>query len=100
MFLSIEIYGFDQIQKLVIPSQLVDWGVIANVSSLQGLEELHIVPQGNDGGDSFAHDLLELQNPPFTNGFFGLRTIVVDAENTSLWALNKISEVFPDVQIL
>jgi len=100
LLLAVELFGFDQIQKLVIQTKLLDWMVIANLASLEGLEDLHITSQSNEGGDGFVNALLNLGNAPFINGFSRLRTIDVDIDNTSSWAVGMLQHVFPNVQIL
>jgi hypothetical protein len=100
LLLAVELFGFDQIQTLVIQAQLVDWMVIANFASLEGLENLHIISQDNEGGDGFVNAVLNLGNEPFTNGFNRLRTINVDVNNTSSWAVAMIQHILPDVEIL
>ena len=100
LLLAVELFGFEQIQTLVIQTQLVDWMVIANIASLEGLENLHITSQGNEGGDGFVDALLNLGKEPFIGGFNRLRTINVDVNNTSSWALAMLQHIFPSVQIL
>jgi hypothetical protein len=100
LLLAVELFGFQQIQTLVIQTQLVDWMVIANLASLEGLEDLHITSQDNEGGDGFVDALLNLGNEPFIDGFTRLRTINVDVNNTSSWAVAILQHIFPDVQIL
>ena len=100
LLLAVELFGFEQIQTLVIQSQLVDWMVIANFASLEGLETLHIMSQDNEGGDDFVNALLNLGNEPFPNGFSRLKTINVNVNNTSSWAITMLQHIFPDVQIL
>ena len=100
LLLAVELFGFEQIQTLVIQTQLVDWMVIANIASLEGLENLHITSQGNEGGDGFVDALLNLGNEPFIGGFNRLRTINVDVNNTSSWAVAMLQHIFPSVQIL
>jgi len=98
LLLAVELFGFHQIQKLVIQTKLLDWMVIANLASLEGLEHLHITSQ--NGGDGFVNALLNLGNVPFINGFNRLTTIEVDINNTSLWAVEMLQHIFPNVQIL
>ena len=100
LLLAVELFGFEQIQTLVIQTQLVDWMVIANIASLEGLENLHITSQGNEGGDGFVDALLNLGKEPFIGGFNRLRTINVNVNNTSSWAVAMLQHIFPSVQIL
>ncbi|KIM37647.1 hypothetical protein M413DRAFT_13316 [Hebeloma cylindrosporum] len=101
LLVAAELSRFDQIQTLVIQSEFVsDWVVITHLASLEGLEELRIISQDNQGVDGFVTSFLNLTNGPLVNGFTRLETLDVDLNNTSAWAADRLRVIFPNVNIL